>query len=133
MLISSIIPIFVVALAATAFANGLWMCVGGFLVPMGQLNVFWKYVVHYIDYQGYVFSGLMVNQFKSTVYDCGDDGYCMYRSSLQDKGKIDGKAILDAYHYGYSDGEVGKWIGIMFAIIVVYRILGYFVLVLKKN
>lgn len=41
-LITSIIPIFVVALAVTAFANGLWMCVGGFLVPPGTLNVFWK-------------------------------------------------------------------------------------------
>ncbi len=42
MLVTSIAPIFVVALAVTAFANGLWMCVGGFLVPMGTLNVFWK-------------------------------------------------------------------------------------------
>lgn len=41
-LVTSIMPIFVVALAVTAFANGLWMCVGGFLVPLGSLNVFWK-------------------------------------------------------------------------------------------
>jgi len=41
-LVSSLFPIFVVSLAITAFANGLWMCVDGFLVPMGSLNVFWK-------------------------------------------------------------------------------------------
>ena len=41
-LITSVAPIFVVSLAVTAFANGLWMSVGGFLVPMGTLNVFWK-------------------------------------------------------------------------------------------
>ena len=41
-LISAIVPIFVIALAAIAFANGLWMAVGGFLVPLGTLNVFWK-------------------------------------------------------------------------------------------
>ena len=41
-LVTSVAPIFVVALAVTAFANGLWMSVGGFLVPMGTLNVFWK-------------------------------------------------------------------------------------------
>ena len=35
-LISSLVPIFVVALAATAFANGLWMSVGGFLVTPGK-------------------------------------------------------------------------------------------------
>lgn len=50
-LISSVIPIFVAALAITAFANGLWMSVGGFLVPVHILNVFWRYVFHYIDYQ----------------------------------------------------------------------------------
>ena len=50
-LMSSIFPIFVVALALTAFANGLWMSVGGFLVPPKILNVFWYYVFHFIDYQ----------------------------------------------------------------------------------
>ena len=38
-LLSSLIPIFVVALAATAFANGLWMCVNGFMVQPDTLNV----------------------------------------------------------------------------------------------
>jgi hypothetical protein len=50
-LISSIFPNFVIALTLTAFANGLWMCVGGFLVSPTILNVFWRYVFHYIDYQ----------------------------------------------------------------------------------
>ena len=50
-LISSLFPNFVIALALTAFANGLWMSVGGFLVTPTILNVFWRYVFHYIDYQ----------------------------------------------------------------------------------
>lgn len=50
-LMSSLFPNFVVALALTAFANGLWMCVGGFLVPPKILNVFWYYAFSYIDYQ----------------------------------------------------------------------------------
>ncbi len=54
-LLTSLIPIFVVALALVAFANGLWMAVGGFLVPKPVLNVFWRYVFHYIDYQAYAF------------------------------------------------------------------------------
>lgn len=41
-LVSSTFPVFVVSLAITAFLNGLWMSVGGFLVPLGTLNVFWK-------------------------------------------------------------------------------------------
>lgn len=50
-LVSSLFPSFVISLALTAFANGLWMSVGGFLVPPHTLNVFWRYVFHYIDYQ----------------------------------------------------------------------------------
>ncbi|MCJ1327169.1 hypothetical protein MMC10_003836 [Thelotrema lepadinum] len=49
--VSSAFPIFVVALALAAFANGLWMSVGGFLVTPTILNVFWKYWARYIDYQ----------------------------------------------------------------------------------
>ncbi|KAK5087862.1 hypothetical protein LTR05_002077 [Lithohypha guttulata] len=128
-LLSAIFPIFVVALAATAFANGLWMSVGGFLVPMGTLNVFWKYAFHYIDYQAYVFQAMMVNQFKDTIYDCDrvNDGgyYCMYPSDLQNQGKTRGTAVLDAYNYSYEDGKMWEWLGIMLGIIVGYRILGY--------
>tara|TARA_R110002033_G_scaffold27898_1_gene62920 strand:- start:146 stop:448 length:303 start_codon:yes stop_codon:yes gene_type:complete len=50
-LVSTVAPVFVIALAVTAFANGLWMSVGGFLVSPKILNVFWRYVFHYIDYQ----------------------------------------------------------------------------------
>jgi len=50
-LISSLFPIFVVSLALTAFANGLWMTVGGFLVSPTVLNGFWKYTFYQFDYQ----------------------------------------------------------------------------------
>lgn len=49
--VSAIFPNFVISLALVAFANGLWMSVGGFLVTPTILNPFWKYVFHYIDYQ----------------------------------------------------------------------------------
>ncbi|KAK3172344.1 hypothetical protein OEA41_005665 [Lepraria neglecta] len=134
-LVSSIFPVFVVALALTAFANGLWMCVDGFLVPMTTLNVFWKYVFHYIDYQAYVFQGMMVNEFKDRVYDCAGNaqgGYhCMYESDLASVGKIRGTAVLEAFNY--HTGLEGTWVGIMIGIIAGYRILGWLVLVLKKT
>ena len=50
-LVTSIFPNFVISLALVAFANGLWMSVGGFMVTQKILNPFWKYVFHYIDYQ----------------------------------------------------------------------------------
>lgn len=134
-LVSSTFPIFVVALAITAFANGLWMCVDGFLVPLTTLNVFWKYVFHYIDYQAYVFQGMLVNEFQDRTYDCAGsakDGWqCMYDSDLASVGKMRGTAILKAYNY--RTGLEGTWIGIMIGIIAGYRILGWLVLFMKKT
>ena len=78
---------------------------------------------------------MMYNQFKETVYNCHKDGsdqyYCIYPSDLQGQGKVRGTAILDAYHYSHADGKLWEWFGIMLAIILVYRILGYAVLVAK--
>jgi len=134
-LVSSIFPVFVVALAVAAFANGLWMCVDGFLVPLTTLNVFWKYAFHYIDYQAYVFQGMLVNEFENRTFDCAGNaqsGYqCMYQSDLASVGKIRGTAILDAFNY--QTGREGEWIGIIIGIIVGYRVLGWWVLVLKKT
>lgn len=134
-LVSSIFPVFVIALAVAAFANGLWMCVGGFLVPITTLNAFWKYVFHYVDYQAYVFQGMLVNEFKDRTFDCAgsaQSGYqCMYQSDLAPVGQIRGTAILDAF--GYSTGLEGTWFGIMVGIIAGYRILGWLVLLLKKT
>lgn len=79
-------PIFVVALVGTAFANGLWMCTGGFLVTPQTLNAFWRYLFHYIDYQSFVFQGMMVNEFGKRNYTraSAEDGTCscMYESKL---------------------------------------------------
>ena len=130
-LVSGLVPIFVAALAIAAFANGLWMCVGGFLVQPQTLNVFWRYVFHYIDYQAYVFQGMMVNEFKSRTFDCGSDCQCMYTSDLASKCHIEGTAILSSY--GYRVDRQGKWVGILIAIIFTYRILGYLVLVWRRS
>ncbi|KAM5356834.1 hypothetical protein ACJ41O_003480 [Fusarium nematophilum] len=133
-LVSSIFPVFVVALAITAFANGLWMAVDGFLVPMHILNSFWKYVFHYIDYQAYVFQGMMVNEFKHRTYTCPgseEGGYqCMYVGDLNSEGKIRGTDVLGSF--AIETGLEGTWIGIMIGIIAGYRILAYLALVLKK-
>ena len=134
-LISSLIPIFVVALAGTAFANGLWMCTGGFLVPPQALSPFWRYLFHYIDYQSYVFRGMMVNEFGSRNYTCASAGdhrcSCMYQSSLADQCLIEGSAVLESYGYGV--GPTGTDIAIMFAIIAGYRGLGWLVLYLRTH
>lgn len=75
---------------------------------------------------------MMVNQFKHTTYRCdrvSGQWQCMYPSDLQSQGRIRGSAVIDAYNF---EGEVADWLGIMVAIIFVYRILGWLVLFLKK-
>ena len=130
-LLSSLIPIFVVALAATAFANGLWMSVNGFMVLPDTLNVFWRYVFHYIDYQAYVFQGMMINEFGSRTYSCGSDCRCMYPSALEAQCRIDGKAILRTY--GFNEGNVSKYVGYMLLIILGYRLLGWLAMYVRKH
>jgi hypothetical protein len=130
-LLSSLIPIFVVALAATAFANGLWMCVNGFMVKPETLNVFWRYVFHYIDYQAYVFRGMMVNEFGSRNYRCGNGCNCQFPSTAEDKCVVDGREVLR--QYGFDNEGLGKYVGYMVLIIIVYRLLGWMVLWVRKH
>jgi len=134
-LISSIVPIFVAALAITAFTNGLWMSVGGFLVPEKVLNVFWYYTFYWINYQRYVFQGMMFNEFEGREYTCEhvDDGgwQCMYASKLQAEGRIEGGAVLRSL--GYARKREGMWVGILVAIIVGLRVLAWVALKLRKH
>ncbi|KAI5459845.1 P-loop containing nucleoside triphosphate hydrolase protein [Mariannaea sp. PMI_226] len=127
---TSLFPSFVISLALVAFANGLWMSVGGFMVPPTILNVFYKYVFHYWDYQKYVFEGMMINEFAHRVYDCGKGCQCMYQSPLAKECKIEGQAVLD--QYGYTPGHLGRDVGIMISIIVGYRLAAWVVLKLRK-
>jgi ABC-type multidrug transport system permease subunit len=134
-LITNICPIFVVALAAIAFANGLWMSVDGFMVQPHTLNPFWRYVFHYIDYQAYVFQGMMVNEFGKRNYACeslpSGGCQCMYSSPLEGQCEIAGTAVLESY--GYRTDRTGVWVGILIVIIAGYRILGWAVMYLKRH
>ncbi|KAK5999330.1 hypothetical protein QM012_005605 [Aureobasidium pullulans] len=127
-LVAAIVPHFITALALASFANGLWLAVGGFLVPKNILNVFWRYAFHYIDFQTYVFQGMMVNQFRKSIYRCSDlkDGqhFCMFPSDLAAEGKIEGTAILDAYGYDYGPNTWAKWLGLSLAIVLMHRVVG---------
>ncbi|KAH6636204.1 hypothetical protein F5144DRAFT_487549 [Chaetomium tenue] len=132
-LLTSLFPSFVISLALIAFANGLWMSVNGFMVPPTVLNVFYRYVFHYWDYQKYVFENMMVNEFSERVYSCANTPtgcQCMWQTDLADQCLIRGQGVLD--QYGYKPGYMGKDIGIMMGIIVGYRIAAWIVLKLKN-
>lgn len=73
----------------------------------------------------------MVNEFGYRTYDCAPDCQCMYQTGLASQCKIDGKGVLE--QYGYGTGNEGKWVGIMLAILVGYRVLGWVIMCLKKS
>jgi hypothetical protein len=130
-MVSAAFPNFVLALAIIAFANGLWMSVDGFMVTPKILNPFWYYVFHFIDYQAWVFQGMIVNEFGKRTYTCGADCQCSYQTELADQCKIDGKGVLAVY--GYSTGKTGEWVGILLSIVAGYRFLGWLILSLRKR
>ena len=130
-LIAALFPAPLAAAALTAFANGLWMSVAGFLVTPDLLNVFYKYVFSYVDYQAYVFEGMMVNEFSGRNYTCGPPPCtCMYVTSLADECLVLGDGILQGF--GYQSGGTGfiprggmpMGVGVLVAIVLGYRVLG---------
>ncbi|ODQ51217.1 P-loop containing nucleoside triphosphate hydrolase protein [Saitoella complicata NRRL Y-17804] len=128
-LISAIIPIFVGALTITAFVNGLFMAVGGFLVSPNQLNVFWRYTFRYIDYQRYVFEGMMKNEFANRRYSC-EGQRCIYDNPLAGEGYISGQTFLD--QNGYGNVNEGKWVAVLLGIILGMKLLTWVILKAKK-
>jgi len=122
-LMSSLFPHPVAALALTASANGLWMSCNGFMVTPPLLNPFYRYVFYYIDYQAYVFRGLVVNEFGYRVYACGDGCQCMYDTALKNQCMIDGAGVLE--QYGFDINGEAKSVGIVIAIVLVLRLMGW--------
>lgn len=135
-LVSSAIPIFVASLAITAFWNGIWMCTGGFMVHRDALNPFWKYAFYYIDYQAYVFQGMMVNEFERRVYSCAvstDDSSrcsCVYENPSAGECSVSGRHILQLYDIN-PDG-FGQRLASILGIIAVLRMFGWLVLRLRR-
>lgn len=76
----------------------------------------------------------MVNEFADRVYSCpkvGDQYDCIYNTPLSRDGFVPGTALLDTY--GYKTGRTGEYVGILLAIVFVYRALAWFVLYIRRN
>ena len=122
-LMSSLFPNFVGALALTAMANGIWMACNGFMVPVTSLNPFYRYVFYYINYQAYVFRGLVENEFGYRAYSCGQDCFCQFNTPLRDQCMIAGTGVLQMY--GFDIDSLAKRVGITIGIIAVMRLMGW--------
>ncbi|KAJ1559347.1 hypothetical protein HK405_010982, partial [Cladochytrium tenue] len=135
-LVASLLPIFVAALAIASFMNGFWMSVQGYFIKAISLPKFWRYSFHYMDYQKYAFELLVNNDFTGLTFDCGRnaDGtcaQCAYPSSdTNGDCVLYGPDVLDYLqisHISYTN-----WVVILLAIIIVYRLAWYITLVRSK-
>ncbi|KAF9891761.1 hypothetical protein FE257_003242 [Aspergillus nanangensis] len=129
-LMSALFPNFVGALALTAMANGMWMACNGFMVPVTQLNPFYRYVFYYINYQAYVFRGLVSNEFGYRDYSCGKQCFCQFDTPLRDRCMIAGSGVLEMY--GFGNESLPKQVGITLGIIAVIRLFGWAALKWRK-
>ena len=132
--VAALAPIFVVALAAAAFLNGLWMVIGGFLIPPNVLNTFWTHSFWYINYQRYVFFGLVRNEVAAQDYACATAASggcsCMYATSLAPQCEISGEE-LTVDQMGFT-GSPGLYIGVLIALTFGMRAIAWIILRLRS-
>ena len=114
------------------------MSVGGFLVSPTVLNKFWGTWARAIDYQAYVFQGMMINEFSNHNFECARvDGVssCMYQldpsKPSTNECEIPGQAVLNSYNYRWD--LTSLWVGILLCIVLGYRLLTLVVLWMKRT
>lgn len=135
--VASMLPNFVASLAVASFLNGFWMCVGGYFIRAVNLPRFWYYWAHFIDYQTYAFDLLVFNDLHGITLACTtlSDGtcFCDYPSSLTAQGQcaLTGDDVLEAL--GIRGISFKLYAVILLLIALVYRLLLYIVLVVKKR
>ncbi|KAM0791552.1 hypothetical protein ACM66B_006000 [Microbotryomycetes sp. NB124-2] len=134
-LIASAVPIFVAALALTAFANGLWMSVQGYFIRLPQMPGFWRSWVHWIDYETWSFNLLVANEFRGVDFACktvNDACSCQFtQPSSPSSCAVAGQDVLDVL--GIGGTNMGQAFGILIAILVVYRLLFLAIVAVKKR
>ncbi|KAJ3186130.1 hypothetical protein HK101_009721 [Irineochytrium annulatum] len=135
-LVSALLPIFLAALAIGSFMNGFWMCVQGYFIKSISLPRFWYYSFHFMDYQTYAFELLANSDLKGVNFSCAKvDGApngcaCAYPSSTPETCTVSGSDVLSYLDIG--NVSMSHWSIILIAIIVIYRILFYVVLLRSK-
>lgn len=134
-IIASLIPIFVAALAITAFINGFWMSVGGYFIKARSLPRFWFYSFHYMDFQKYAFELLTNSDLRGVTFKCetfvNDTCACAYPSSTPETCTVSGEDVLRYLEIG--DISYGKWAGIILGIIAIFRIVLYVSLKIRSK
>ncbi|KAF8956621.1 P-loop containing nucleoside triphosphate hydrolase protein [Flammula alnicola] len=124
LVIASLLPVFVAALAICSFMNGFWMSVGGYFIKARSLPRFWFYSFHYMDYQKYAFELLTNSDLRGITFACATrangECVCAYPSSTPATCTVSGADVLNYLDIGSI--SYGKWASILISILIIYRI-----------
>ena len=123
LLIASIVPFFIVGIAAGAFAFGAFMVVQGFFIKIELIGWWWRWM-HYIGLHSYSFSSLLYVQFHNQTYPCvnGQSGMwqCVNVSGMKDP-VVRGDDVLALYDF--DDTDVAQNYVVLACMAVAYRVL----------
>jgi len=133
-LISALVPYFIIALAIASFANAFFFLEQGYFLRKDNIVRGWIWS-NYISYQKYSFEAILKNEFRSNyVYNCDTSVqpcFCFYQPSNQSACSFNGLDILR--EYGYQDVSIVSWWGVLVGMIVCLRIIFYLILRLKPK
>lgn len=140
--IAALVPIFIAALALTAFMNGFWMCVQGYFIKARSLPRFWYYSFHFMDFQTFAFDILVKNDLVGEVFKCNSaflpsgDCNCVYPASaksieLYGQCRVSGQDVIDYLEFGGI--PLGGYAGILVAIFVFYKLCLYLALYFQRH
>lgn len=121
MIVSSIVPNFLMGIVTGAGIQGVMMLVGGFFkLPHDIPNIFWKYPFHYVAFHTYVNEGLFKNEYEGLRFD---------NPNVQGVNRyITGEVVLtDIWQI---DMNYSKYVdlAILLGMIVLYRVLFLFII-----
>jgi ABC-type multidrug transport system permease subunit len=115
-LISAVVPLFLVGIAAGAFLFGAFMCVQGYFTRIEFVPWPLRWL-GFIGLHSYGFAAVVVNEFDGRTYAAAPAAFPPFIKA------VEGAAVIDALDFHLNN----KWanIGVMAAMLVAYRLLAY--------
>ena len=135
--IAAIVPHYLMGIAGGSGVMGLYMLVCGFYQGQNELpDLVWKYPLHYISFQTYVFTGMINNEFGDTgdIWQCpcipgpvGSNG----SSGCSDTCTVTGEEVIRSFSVEVRN----KWtdVGILTVMFVLYRTVFFILLIIKER
>jgi len=115
LVLSAVVPVYIIGMALAAGTYGMFMLTEGFFVILKDLPK-WYIWSYYIGFHTYTFEMFMYNEFHDLAISC-DSSPCTYPN---------GMAVLQEYEM--DKVNMGADIGILITHMVLYRLIFYCIL-----